>query len=303
MGFQSEVLNVFIASPSDTSVQRDEIEMAIYNWNKEHAEDLKTILLPKRWETDIAPGYHPKNPQQIINEKLLKKSDLLIGVFWTKLGTPTSDFASGTLEEVSTFHSLGKDVMVYFVNENVSLATDFEEVKKVNEFKKQFRNNNLSFDYNKNRIVSDLLKYVRERSSVNSIEKVESQMEVKKNNVNLAKLIESNALIEAEYILLYFVLLTGNRSFGDRWMTEGTLEQIKEWEVKKLLEPFLSSNYGTVLSNLVDRNLVEATEYTSYGNPKLYTMPIEIFNDLRNLRNDLKNKIYEVTRNYSSVQF
>jgi hypothetical protein len=29
-------------------------------------------------------------PQKIINKRILKDADLLVGIFWTRLGTPTT---------------------------------------------------------------------------------------------------------------------------------------------------------------------------------------------------------------------
>lgn len=80
MSFEATVLQVLIASPSDVRDQRDEIEKQIFEWNKQYAEELNIVLLPKRWE-DVAPAYSTDDPQQLLNEKLVGKCDILIGVF------------------------------------------------------------------------------------------------------------------------------------------------------------------------------------------------------------------------------
>lgn len=85
MGFKAEVLRVLIASPSDVSQERDEIEQAIFKWNTVYSENMQVVLLPARWE-NVAPTYRGEDPQQILNEKLVSKCDLLIGVFWKKTG-------------------------------------------------------------------------------------------------------------------------------------------------------------------------------------------------------------------------
>jgi hypothetical protein len=48
------------------------------------------ILLPKRWE-EVASAYSTGDPQQLLNEEFGEKCDILIGVFWTRLGTPTGN--------------------------------------------------------------------------------------------------------------------------------------------------------------------------------------------------------------------
>lgn len=307
MSFKAEVLNVFIASPSDVGIRRDEIESVIFQWNKEHAEDLQTILLPRRWETDVAPGYNNIDGQQIINEELLNACDLLIGVFWTKLGAPTTNYHSGTLEEIDAFHTQGKDVMVYFVDENLPTTIDLNEFQKVKDFKEEFRRKNLAFDYDKNRIAYDLLKkvrkYSRERGAIEIENTVQDKIEAQESMSSLTEMIESNELIEAEYILLSYILQTSDRSFGARWMADGTINQIKEWESQEHMKPILSSQYHLVLNNMDERGLIEESEYTSYGNPRLYTMPMKVFTELRNLRDDLKVKITKVTDSHIDLPF
>lgn len=89
MSFNAEVLRVLIASPSDVELERDEIEKAIFEWNCFFAEETEIVLIPGRWENDVTPSYSGTEAQAIINEQLVNKCDILIGVFWTKLGTPT----------------------------------------------------------------------------------------------------------------------------------------------------------------------------------------------------------------------
>ena len=52
------------------------------------------------------------NPQEVINEQVVSKSDILLGVFWSKLGTPTNTHSSGTIEEIIYFISQGKEVII-----------------------------------------------------------------------------------------------------------------------------------------------------------------------------------------------
>lgn len=85
MSFQAEVLRVLIASPSDVKTERDEIEASIFAWNKRYAEDLNVVLLPGRWEDDVTPTYAgASGAQSVINEQLVNKCDIVVGVFWTK---------------------------------------------------------------------------------------------------------------------------------------------------------------------------------------------------------------------------
>ena len=55
-----------------------------------------------------------ERPQGIINKQVLKDCDLLVGVFWTRIGTPSGEYASGTVEEIEEHIKAGKPVMLYF---------------------------------------------------------------------------------------------------------------------------------------------------------------------------------------------
>jgi hypothetical protein len=53
-------------------------------------------------------------PQAAINDELVRISDILVGMFWTKLGTHTGVAESGTVEEIDQFVAAAKPAMLYF---------------------------------------------------------------------------------------------------------------------------------------------------------------------------------------------
>lgn len=112
MAYQATILNVMIASPSDVAEERQLVRDAIYEWNAIHSKRFKVMLNPIGWENNIAPqmGSHP---QEIINKSILNDSDILIGIFWTRLGSPTGEYASGTVEEISKHCNTNKLASVY----------------------------------------------------------------------------------------------------------------------------------------------------------------------------------------------
>lgn len=99
MSYLANVLNVMIASPSDVIQERLAIRDVITEWNTIHARDRKTVLMSIGWETHAVPDMGDR-PQAIINKQLLHDADLLVAVFWARLGSPTGVAASGTIEEI-----------------------------------------------------------------------------------------------------------------------------------------------------------------------------------------------------------
>ena len=61
-------------------------------------------------------------------------------------------------------------------------------------------------------------------------------------------------------------------SFGDRWMQDAQIQNIQQWESKNSLDSTLSSNYGSCLEIFIQKELVYASSWTSYGNPREYTL-------------------------------
>ncbi len=113
MPYQATVFNVMIASPGDVQKERQVATRAIADWNVMHSRSRGIVLLPLAWETHSSPEMG-KNPQKILNKQLLDKSDLLVGIFWTRLGTPTDTHPSGTVEEIEEHVAANKPTMLYF---------------------------------------------------------------------------------------------------------------------------------------------------------------------------------------------
>jgi hypothetical protein len=135
MPFLSTSLKVLIASPSDLVEERDAAEAAVHDWNATNAESEGVVLLPVRWETHVFPVAN-RRPQATINAQLVDSSDILVGVFWTRMGTSTGVAVSGTVEEIDRFAAAGKPSMIYFSQRPVNPATiDVAQLGQLKDFK------------------------------------------------------------------------------------------------------------------------------------------------------------------------
>ena len=113
MSYQATAFKVMIASPGDVAPERKIIRDVIAEWNNVNADSRRIVLLAVGWETHSAPEMGDR-PQAIINKRVLKDCDLLVGVFWTRLGTETGTHASGTVEEIEEHLKAQKPAMLYF---------------------------------------------------------------------------------------------------------------------------------------------------------------------------------------------
>lgn len=147
MSFSATVLNVLIASPSDVPDERDAITESLYEWNALNSQSTGFVLLPVKWESHSAPTMGDR-PQGIINNQVVRNCDMLIGAFWTRLGSPTGVEESGTVEEIKWFLRQQKPVMLYYSKKQVDLdLIDTKQLDKLKEFKKSIRDKGIQEQY------------------------------------------------------------------------------------------------------------------------------------------------------------
>jgi len=143
MSYPAEVYNVMIASPGDVEAERNIVREVIHEWNAIHSEDRRVVLLPVGWESHSSPEMGEK-PQEIINRQVLDRCDLLVGIFWTRIGTTTGKYDSGTVEEIERHISDDKPAMLYFSNNPAHPdIIDTEQLTKLKEFKESLQSRGL----------------------------------------------------------------------------------------------------------------------------------------------------------------
>lgn len=114
----------------DTPATRDRVERAIHEWNGLHAVERRVILLPRRWERDTHARMGA-SAQAIMNPQIVDRSHILVGVFWTRLGTPADNANSVNAEEVERFIAAGKPARRYFSNEVIPSDVDTPEFDRL----------------------------------------------------------------------------------------------------------------------------------------------------------------------------
>jgi hypothetical protein len=137
VGFRANVLKVMIASPGDVTQERAIVTEEIHRWNDANSSARQLILLPVKWETHSTPqlGEHP---QSIINRQLLDEADIVIGIFGTRVGTPTEEYISGTVEEIKKHVAAGKTAKIYFSDVPVAPSTvDAGQYALVQKFREE----------------------------------------------------------------------------------------------------------------------------------------------------------------------
>jgi len=147
MPYSATVFSVLIASPSDVADEREAIAATLHEWNSLNSQTTGYVLLPVMWESHSAPAMGGR-PQEIINKQVVRGCDMLIGAFWTRLGSPTGVEESGTVEEIRWFLKESKPVMLYYSKQHVDLdRIDTAQLEKLKQFKASIRDKGIQADY------------------------------------------------------------------------------------------------------------------------------------------------------------
>lgn len=148
MSYTATVFKCMIASPSDVSAERSVVREVLHEWNVVNADSRKVVLLPVGWETHSVPEMGDR-PQSVINKQVLRGCDLLVGVFWTRIGTATGEYESGTVEEIEEHIAAGRPAMLYFsAAPVVPDSIDPDQYARLQAFKKSCRDRGLLESYN-----------------------------------------------------------------------------------------------------------------------------------------------------------
>lgn len=141
-------IRVFIASPGDVYLERDEACRVIHNWNAAHSMSRSVLIEPVRVETHshAVQGGHP---QDLINSQLLDRCDLLVAILWSRLGTPTNSDLSGTVQEIREFSETkgAGRVLIFFCDRAFPHSCDLTQVQAVRDFKDSIKSNGLYTPY------------------------------------------------------------------------------------------------------------------------------------------------------------
>jgi hypothetical protein len=204
MTYKATIYRIFIASPSDVSEERKVIREVISEWNVNYAESRGIYLEAVGWESHATPELGER-PQSILNRQLVDVCDLLVGVFWTKLGTPTGEAESGTVEEIERFSQADKPVILYFCDRPVNPdSLEINELTRLRGFKETARKSGLYGTFaSHDDLRRSLLRAInRHVTKLHEEDVVESATEATKDNKDAIALAKLNAFaqrIESEW--------------------------------------------------------------------------------------------------------
>lgn len=108
-----QTFRLMLSSPSDVTLEHSIARQVIHEWNSAHSLGRRAMVVPVAWGTDTVPSMQAP-PQEVINQQLVSGADILVAIFWTRIGSPTSNAVSGTVEEIDEHLSRKRPALIYF---------------------------------------------------------------------------------------------------------------------------------------------------------------------------------------------
>jgi hypothetical protein len=265
MSYPATVFKIMIASPSDVKEEREIARNLIFEWNSINSEAKQMVLLPIGWEHDSYP-LMGKHPQKILNEQLLDNCDLLVAIFWTKIGTATEEYLSGSIEEIEKHIESGKPVMIYFSNAMVEPNKfDMDQYKKLIEFQDSCKSRSLFQP-------CDNVEHFKKKFSGHLQMIINNEMyfkeEIKLTDIDelgLSDFFGTNEVKEEAVTLLKEAAEYGKGTFTKHDDLSGWLTiQVKDKVIIETKENRVVATWKRAIEQLVALDMVEDVKYNGY---------------------------------------
>jgi hypothetical protein len=258
---------IFVASPSDVKEERLLLEEAIneINLSTLFRNNIRAELV--KWETHVNPGIGDY-PQKVVNDAIGDNYDIFLGIFWSKFGSPTQEYNSGTEEELYNAIRIHKEaskpikIMMYFRQTPVPIEEiDTVSIGLIRKLRSDLKTQGILYqDYS---TIEEFQKLIRIQLSRQIIDLSENH---KVGEITLEK-IEQTIVIPREELGLLDYLEQGEESFSNikdsilrmseaiGWMGKKFIERTEEINLHTKLNPNLSTKTRIHLIDLAANDL------------------------------------------------
>ena len=139
--------NLLISCPGDIKEEVTLIESAVDEFNELYAETLGITIKTRHWSKSSYAQSGGK-PQALLNEQFVNKCDAAVAIFWTRFGSPTDEYGSGTEEEIEIMLQSGKQVFMYFSDKPIPPSKiNGDGYEKIQAFRDKYKDKGIYFTY------------------------------------------------------------------------------------------------------------------------------------------------------------
>lgn len=133
------LVKLALCGPSDVEKEVGYAQKVIDDWNQLNSDARGVAIKHFHWSTDTYPDAK-QSGQNAVNRQMIDDAEVIVAIFWSKLGTPTAVAESGTVEEIRRGIARGRKVLVYFSDlEPLPPNADESQVDRLWRFRQDLR--------------------------------------------------------------------------------------------------------------------------------------------------------------------
>lgn len=130
---------VLLSAPGDAAHECEVADDELQKINRTHSGETGIEFYPMDWRRDSRADSGDE-PQKLLNRQIVEDSDIILAIFRERFGTPTSQYGSGTEEEIMLGLEMGKTVLVYFWEPSIGFVPkDAAQFSKISDLKKRLQ--------------------------------------------------------------------------------------------------------------------------------------------------------------------
>lgn len=139
--------NLLISCPGDVQAEVRIVNEVVAEFNDMFSDTLGITIQTKHWSKNSYPQSGGK-PQALLNDQFVNKCDAAVAIFWTRFGSPTDEYGSGTEEEIELMLKSKKQVFMYFSDKPINPSNyDAEGYKKIRAFRERYKDKGIYETY------------------------------------------------------------------------------------------------------------------------------------------------------------
>lgn len=102
--------DLLISCPGDVTKYVDVVKECIESFNITIGRLNNAEIVGQHWSISSF-SQSGDRPREILNKQFVRDCDAAVAIFWTRFGTSTDKYGSGTEEEIEEMRSAGKQVL------------------------------------------------------------------------------------------------------------------------------------------------------------------------------------------------
>jgi hypothetical protein len=170
---------------------------AVARWNVVYGRAFGAVVVPLHWEVHAA-AEHGVRPQASINAQLVADADIVLAIFRTRLGTPTGEAESGTVEEINKARDDGAYVAILRCLRDVDPSKlDPEQLQRLKDFFERVQSESLILSYESDAELRERVDTVLTQGVTESATRREAATDVSRSRATVWPRVESDRVPRA----------------------------------------------------------------------------------------------------------